>query len=476
MTAAHESIVIAGAGVAGLAAAWRLQGRADVPFVVFERASCVGGHSRTIQHEDFRFDLGGHRFYTKKPEVQALIEELVGDDLLVVDRVSRILFRGRFVHYPLSPFNTLRALGPFGAARAVLDYAATKPRMAVARPAREETFEDWALSRFGRYLYDVYFKVYTEKTWGVPCTELSADFAEQRIKGLSFREAVKDAILPRGDTESLVRRFVYPRRGFGQIPDAMARAVAAPNRLLTGHDVTAVEHDGSHITAVQARRPDGSSVRERCCEFINCIPLDELVRLMQPAPPQEVLSAADALRYRSMVILFLVVEAPRVSADHWIYIPSPEIGFCRLHEPKNWSPDMAPPERTGLVLEYFCQEGDSRWQTDDAGLAREATDDLAAVGLVDPRSVSGWTVVRLAKGYPVYELGYRPHLDAVTGFLKQFANLYNIGRNATFLYTSSDHYMDMGLKAAENALGHEHDLDAIGREEGYAESWQKGER
>jgi len=137
---------------------------------------------------------------------------------------------------------------------------------------------------------------------------------------------------------------------------------------------------------------------------------------------------------------------------------------------------MAPPERTGLVLEYFCQEGDSRWQTDDADLAREATDDLAAIGLVDPRSVSGWTAVRLAKAYPVYELGYRPHLDAVTGFLKQFANLYNIGRNATFLYTSSDRYMDMGLKAAENALGHEHDLDAIGREEGYAESWQKGER
>jgi len=476
MNASNEKIVVAGAGVAGLSAAYRLQGSADVPFVVFESAPYVGGHSRTVQYKDFRFDLGGHRFYTKKPEVQALIESLVGDDLLQVDRLSRILFRGRFVNYPLSAFNTLKAVGLFGAARAIFDYGGMKLRKAFSAPAPEETFEQWALNRFGGYLYNIYFKIYTEKTWGVPCSELSADFAEQRIKGLSFREAVRDAILRKSADESLVRRFIYPRYGFGQIPDAMARSVSGPNAVLTGHTVVGVEHDGRRVTSVTARRPDGGTVRQPCCEFINCIAVDELVGLLRPQVPPEVTEAARALRYRSLVVLLLVVDVEQVSPDHWIYVPSPEIGFCRLHEPKNWSRDMAPPGKTALVLEYFCQQGDPVWQRRPADLAAEATADLATMGLVRPEQASDCTVMRLPKAYPVYNLGYREPLGVVTGYLASFENLYNIGRNATFLYTSSDHYMDMGLKAAENVLGHNHNLNEIGRGKGYAETWGKGDR
>jgi protoporphyrinogen oxidase len=474
MNASSEKIVIAGAGVAGLSAAHHLQGSADVPFVVFERAPHVGGYSRTVRYKDFRFDLGGHRFYTKKPEVRALIEKLVGDDLLEVDRLSRILFQGRFVNYPLSAFNTLKAVGPVGAARAILDYGGIKLKKPFSAANPEGTFEQWALNRFGRYLYNIYFKVYNEKTWGVPCSELSADFAEQRIKGLSFREAVKDAILGGSGNESLVRRFSYPRYGFGQIPDAMARSVSGANAILTGHAVVEVEHDGNRITAVTARRPDGGAVRQPCCELVNCIAVDELVGLLRPQVPSEVTEAAQALRYRSLVVLLLVVDVEQVSPDHWIYVPSPEIGFCRLHEPKNWSRDMAPPDRTALVLEYFCDQGDPVWQRQPRDLAAEAAADLATMGLIQPEQASDCTVVRLPKAYPVYNLGYRDPLDVVTGYLARFENLYSIGRNATFLYTSSDHYIDMGLKAAENVLGHNHNLNEIGRDKGYAEAWGKG--
>jgi protoporphyrinogen oxidase len=476
MTTEHDPIVIAGAGVAGLAAAYRLQMQQELPFVLFERAAEVGGYSRTVRYKDFRFDLGGHRFYTKKPEIQQLVEQVVGADLIQVDRLSRILFNGRFVHYPLSGPNTLLALGPLGAVHGVFDYVTMKLRGLVMGTGPERTFEQWALNRFGDYLYRTYFKVYSEKTWGVPCTELSADFAEQRIKKLSFREAVKDAILKKGEDDSLVRRFVYPRYGFGQIPQGLAAAVREPNRMLTGHAVTGVEHEDGRLTAVLARDPTGGTLRQPCAELVSSLPLTDFVQMLRPAAPQEVVDAARRLTYRSVVILLLVLDVPQVSPDHWIYVPDPKIGFCRLHEPKNWSADMAPPGRTALVLEYFCQQGDERWNQPAGQLAREAADDLAVMGLVRPEWASDFTRVALPRAYPVYRVGYEEHLKVLTDYVGRFSNLYSIGRNASFLYTSSDHYMDMGLKAAENLLGHEHDLGRIGREQTYAETWRKGER
>lgn len=463
-------IVIAGAGIAGLSAACRLQREPDAPFVIFEKDGCVGGCSRTLQHGAFRFDLGGHRFYTRKLHVQRLVEELLGDDLVRVDRLSRILFRGRLVNYPLRPFNTLKALGPLSALRATLDYGLTKLRPSGNDGAVEETFEQWALKRFGQYLYRVYFKVYTEKTWGVPCSRLSADFAEQRIKGLSFREAVRDALFKKGSDESLVRRFIYPRRGFGQVPDAMARAVAEPNRILTQHAIVEVEHDGGRVVAVTARRPDGAAVRQPCRALLSSLSIDELARSLRPAPPAEVLDAAGKLPFRSLVVLVLFLDVKQVSPDHWIYVPSPDVGFCRIHEPKNWSPEMSPPGKTSLVLEYFCQQGDEIWNRGRERLAAEAAAELERIGLIRQEWVRDSALVRLPKAYPVYELGYRAHLDVINRYLGRFDNLFSLGRNATFVYTSSDHYMDMGLKAAENLLGHGHDLTEIGREPGYAES------
>jgi len=471
-----ETVVVAGAGIAGLAAAYRLQDDGRRPFVVYERARRAGGNSRTMRHGEFRFDLGGHRFYTKKPHVDRLVRELLGDDALTVDRLSRILFNDRFVNYPLSAFNTLRALGPVGAVRAVCDYAAMKLKNLRSGDEPEETFEQWAVNRFGDYLYRVYFEVYTRKTWGIPCTELSADFAEQRIKGLSFREAVKDALFKKGKDESLVRQFLYPRYGFGQLTDAMAGAVRKPNSIHTGCEVVEVGHDDGRIASVTIETVDGAVERRPCSALISSLPISELVKRLRPRAPDAVLRAAEGLRYRDMVILFLTLDVKQVSPDHWVYVPSPDIAFCRLHEPKNWSAEMAPPDRTSLVIEYFCQAGDAVWSLDSALLAAEAVEDLARIGLVRPEWVDGHYAVRLRRAYPVYKLGYDEHLQVIGEYLGRFENLHNVGRNASFLYTSSDHYIDMGLKAAENVLGHDHDLSTIGREEAYAETWQKGER
>jgi protoporphyrinogen oxidase len=470
-----QPIVIAGGGIAGLAAAYRLQDAAQRPFIVCEKAPRVGGNSRTLRHGEFRFDLGGHRFYTKKAHVERLVRDLLGDDVLTVDRLSRILFNGRFVDYPLSAFNTLSALGPLGAIRAVFDYAAMKVGKLWSRDGDEETFEQWALNRFGEYLYRVYFKVYTEKTWGIPCTELSADFAEQRIKGLSFREAVKDALFKKGEDESLVRQFLYPRYGFGQLTDAMAGVVSEPNQVRTGWEVVQVGHDDERIRSVTLQGDDGSRQCRPCSELISSLPIGDLVERLEPRPPEKVLQAAERLCYRDMVILLLTLNVEQVSPDHWIYVPSRDIDFCRLHEPKNWSREMAPPEKTSLVIEYFCQEGDAVWNRDDALLAAEAVEDLERIGLVQPGWVDGHRAIRLRRAYPVYKLGYGEHLAVIGRYLDRFDNLYNVGRNASFLYTSSDHYIDMGLKAAENVLGHDHDLSAIGRERAYAEAWQKDE-
>lgn len=470
MSPDDRPVAIAGGGLAGLSAAYRLQVAGHPPFVLFEREPFLGGYCRTVARGRFRFDLGGHRFYTKNQQVHELVEHLLGDDLLVVDRVSRIFFRGRFADYPLTVCGSLRALGLRGALRALADYAVMRFRSDRAEP-EQVTFEQWALRRFGRYLYEAYFRPYTEKTWGLPCELISADFAEQRIKKLSIREAVRDALSRSGEDESLIRRFYYPRYGFGQIPDALAATVQEPNSLRTSHEIVAIRHADGLVKEVVAEGADGER-RQACRALVSSLPITDTVRMLEPAAPRQVTDAAAQLRYRSVVLLFVVLDIPRLSHDHWIYIPSQQFGLCRMHEPKNWSAEMAPPEQTGVVLEYFCQQGDERWTQPIDSLKQEAMASLVRMGLLHSADCLADAVrIGLPRAYPIYQVGYRQRLNVVREYLSRFGNLYNVGRNASFLYTSSDHYIDMGLKAAENVLGHEHDLAEIGRDRNYAETW-----
>ena len=461
-----EMTAILGAGLTGITAAYVLN-RHHVPARLFEAESVHGGASRTVQFDGFRFDLGGHRFYTKNREILELTTELLGEDLLTIQRRSRIYLWGKLVNYPLSFFNALSALGLFGAVAVATSYAVERFRR-LFRHREDRSFEDWVVGHFGRKLYDIYFRPYSEKVWGVPCTQLKADFAAQRIKGLSFREAVQNMLSRKRDSApSLVSRFLYPRLGFGQIPEAMVATLPAEAMRLRSR-VIRLNHDGSRVTGVVCT--DGRS--ETCHEAANVvstIPLSDLVRVLSPPAPAAVREAAAGLRYRDMIVVFLTLDREQVTPDHWVYFSTDDVFFGRMHEPKNWSAAMSPPGKTGLVIEVFCFEDEPVWDEPAESLARRVAKRLAELELIREDEVSGSTVVRLRKAYPLYVGDYAARLDVVFEYLSSLRNLQTAGRNGIFRYTSADYYMEMGVKAAENILGKKHDLRDVASAQTYAE-------
>lgn len=462
-----DKTLILGGGLTGLTAGYLL-GKKDCPVHVLEGAPWLGGASRTVQWRDFRFDLGGHRFYTRQEDVLELVNQLIGDEILRVPRQSRILLNGKFVNYPLTFFNALKALGPFTSAAVTASYLKEK-MLNLFREPPDVTFEDWVVSRFGRRLYEIYFKTYSEKVWGVPCTEMEADFAAQRIRGLSFREAVKNMFSRRSkEADSLVGEFLYPRHGFGRIPEAMADGIPDQN-IHTRTPVTAVHHDGERVTGVTTNGQSDESSWD-CDEVVCTYAVNDLVKSLDPPPPQEVLQAADELKFRDIIVLFLGLDTEQVSEDHWIYFPDPDLFFGRIHEPKNWSPDMAPPDKTGLVVEIFCYKEQPVWQEDDEKLIHRSADKLQELGLIDFSDLLGGTVVRYEKAYPLYDAGYSERLGLIYDHLDKLENLQMAGRNALFNYTSGDRYIEMGMKAAENIVDNaDHNLRTIATEEEYAE-------
>jgi protoporphyrinogen oxidase len=440
----------------------------DHPACVLEAAPWLGGASRTVEWKDFRFDLGGHRFYTRKEDVLELVNDLLGEEILRVPRQSRILLNGQFVNYPLTFFNALKALGPLTSLAVTGSYAKEKVLNLLREPP-DVTFEDWVVSRFGRRLYEIYFKTYSEKVWGVPCTEMEADFAAQRIRGLSFREAIKNMITRRSkSSDSLVGEFLYPKYGFGRICDELA-AVVPQERIHTSTPVTLVHHDGQRVTGVTTEGEEGEQ-RLEGEEFLCTYAITDLVRALDPAPPREVVEAADRLGFRDIIVLFLGLDTEQVSEDHWIYFPDPDLFFGRVHEPKNWSPVMAPEDQTGLVVEVFCYKDEPVWEESDGRLIQRSADKLEELGLVNASDLIGGTVVRFEKAYPLYEAGYSECLETIHGFLDRLENLQLAGRNALFRYTSGDRYIEMGMKAAHNILGRgDHDLHEVATEQEYAE-------
>jgi len=445
-----SSVCVLGAGLTGLTAAYLLS-RGGTRVEVLEAAPCIGGASRTVRYGEFRFDLGGHRLYSRNQAVLDLVRELLGDELLEVRRSSRIYLNGDFVDYPLRFFNALFALGPLGAVSVAASYAAQRLRRAL-RLTRDLTLEDWLVGRFGRRLYEVYFRPYSEKVWGVPCRELTSDFAEQRIGGLSFREAVRNMLFRgRRPPPTLISRFIYPRLGFGRIPEAMAASLPSGAVRLNA-PVVRLEHDGRRVLRV-FRREEGTERASEPHAVISTIPVTDLLHLLSPPPPPDVAQAAAGLNYRSLVVVFLVLRRERCTTDHWVYFPGPDVFFARFHEPKNWSPAMAPPDRTGLAVEIFCSEHDGAWDKEDHLLIRRTADRLADLGLVERAAVEGGCVVRVPKAYPLYLRGYRARRERVMGFLRGLENLHPTGRNAAFCYTSGDHCMEMGIRAAARILG-----------------------
>ena len=462
-----EGVIVIGGGPAGLTAAYELQ-RRGVRALVLERSDKVGGHSRTDQFRGFRFDIGGHRFFTKIKPVMEIWTEVLGDRFLLVPRLSRIYYDGRFFQYPLKMSNVIFGLGLWNSFMILMSYLRAR-----IFPYRNETnFEEWVINRFGERLYRTFFKTYTEKVWGIPCDQIQAEWAAQRIKGLSLERAVINALVgDRGKrVKSLIEEFHYPQLGPGMMWEEMSRLLrekGAEVSLLSA--VTAVHRDGYHVVGVTVQR-DGARERADAGQFIASMPITELIRSFSPAAPDEVLEAASHLRYRDFLTVCLIVDHPDLFPDNWIYVHSPEVQMGRLQNFKNWSPHMVPdPSKSSVGGEYFVNEGEPLWEMRDDELIELASRELALLGLTGGAAIEGGVVYRQRKAYPIYDPTYRGHLEVISGFLKKFDNLQMIGRNGLHKYNNQDHSMLTAILAVENLFGAAHDIWQVNADQAYHE-------
>ena len=464
--------VIIGAGPAGLSAAETLS-NSDTAFTVLEANSFTGGLSTTINHNGFYFDLGGHRFFTKNKEIDQYVDRILGDDKVMVDRSSKILLRGKFFDYPLKPMNAMFGLGPVTASAVIVDYIIQRLKFDTSPP---KNLEDWMLREFGSTLYQLFFQTYTEKVWGIPCSRISAAWGAQRIKGLSLRTAILDALWKRRekDSSSLLTHFAFPRKGIGVICDKLAETVKSPNALLYESAASALYHDGKNITAVEYAGAGGGG-RVETDFVISSMPITELITSLRPAPPADILEAASALKYRDLVCVALMFDMPFVTDQTWIYVHEKNIEFGRLHEPRNWSIEMAPPGKSCVVFEYFCNEGDAIWNRADNDLVETTKRDFEKARIAPGaiKNLIDYKVVKSAKAYPSYEIGFSHPLLKIRDYLKRFENLQLIGRYGTYKYNNLDHSIETGIKGAQNILGANHDTFMVNMEDEYLEEIKK---
>src|SRR6266508_6131919 len=453
---AGDRVVICGAGPAGLTAAYMLS-KEGHGVTVLEADETVGGISRTARYKDYRFDIGGHRFFTKIPAVQSLWEELLDDDLIDVPRLSRILYNGKFFNYPLKAANALAGLGLRQSAMIVVSYLSAR----LSPHPVEENFEQWVTNRFGERLYRIFFKTYTEKVWGIPCTEIRAEWAAQRIQGLSLARAILSAtsLQRRAPAiKTLIQQFRYPRLGPGQMWERCAERVAQMGgTVLLNHRLTGLEVEGARAVAARVETPAGTR-RFEAEHFISTTSLRSLVHAASSATPSAI-NAADKLTYRDFILVALILDRDKLFPDNWIYVHTPGVKVGRIQNFNNWSAAMVPHEgQTCLGLEYFCFEGDELWNARDADLVELATRELTALGLAREARVIDGTVVRMPKAYPIYDSTYRENLDAIREYIDPISNLHTVGRNGMHKYNNQDHSMYTAMLAVENMQGASHDL------------------
>ncbi|MGA2262493.1 MAG: NAD(P)/FAD-dependent oxidoreductase [Acidobacteriota bacterium] len=465
-------VLIAGGGPAGLTAAYELC-RRHAASVVFEREGMVGGNARTEVFHGYRFDIGGHRFFTKIPEVSRIWEEVLRERLLRVRRLSRIYYDGKFFYYPLKIGNVVRGLGLWNSFLIVTSFLHT-----LLFPYPEENnLEEWVSNRFGKRLYRTFFKTYTEKVWGMPCTSIRAEWAAQRIKGLSLRTAVLNAIL--GDRQksikSLIEEFRYPERGPGMMWECIQDYVGHHGgEVRLNHDVINIRRAGDRVIAFVVESPDGGRVEIGGTDFIASMPIAEMIAKIDPPPPDEVIRAAAGLRYRDFLTVCLIVDHPNLFPDNWIYIHSPEVRMGRLQNFKNWSEHMIPDaNKTSLGAEYFVNENDDLWSMPDDQLVSFASRELSQIGLTRGARIEAGVVYRQKKAYPVYDETYTERLATIERFLKGLANLQMIGRNGLHKYNNQDHSMLTAILAVENIYGAGHDIWRFNSDQSYQEEVAK---
>lgn len=465
-------VLITGAGPAGLTAAYELSKLGLEP-TVLEADNLVGGISRTVDYKGYRFDIGGHRFFSKVPLINELWDEILREDFLVRPRLSRIYYRQKFFDYPLKAANALAGLGPVEAFMIGLSYAKSQ-----FFPQGDETnFEQWVINRFGERLYRIFFKTYTEKVWGIPCHEISADWAAQRIKNLSFREAIRSALLGATRTEdgqvitTLIDQFNYPRLGPGMMWEHCRDLLAARGHdTVSGVRVERLRHKHGRVESAYGRTSSGEMVEFGADHFISTMPLRELIHSLDPLPPDAILAAANMLRYRDYLTVVLIAKREAVFPDNWIYIHEPDVKMGRIQNYKNWSPEMVPDSsRSSLGLEYFLWEKDEEWDWSHERLIELGIKECTQIGLIEPDEIEDGTVVRMKKAYPVYDQGYQENLDTIRHYLETLSNLQTVGRNGLHRYNNQDHSMLTAVYAARNIVGENNDVWSVNTEMEYHE-------
>jgi protoporphyrinogen oxidase len=464
-----DHVVIIGAGPAGLTAAYELAKRSDARITVLEADQIVGGISRTVQYKGFRFDMGGHRFFTKIAPVERLWREILGNEFIRVPRLSRIFYNGRYFDYPLRPMNALTGLGAWNALLIVFSYLKWHYR---PYPV-EETFEQWVTNRFGRRLYLAFFKTYTEKVWGLPCSEIRAEWAAQRIQGLSLARAILNATALNKrstDIKSLINEFEYPRLGPGQMWETCRDLIVASGHTVQlGHRAKRIMMEGNRVTAVVVETDNGEEVL-RADHVISSMPLRTLVRNLHPAPPPEVQAAGEGLKYRDFLVVALMLRRENLFPDNWIYIHTPGVKVGRIQNFNNWSKAMVPePGITCIGMEYFCFKDDGLWSSADSDLAAQAAGELEELGLARKEDVVDSKVVRVPKAYPIYDGSYRGHVDQIRAYLDEVTNLHTVGRNGMHKYNNQDHSMLTAIMTVDNLLGASHDIWSVNTDYEYHE-------
>lgn len=455
----HVETLIIGAGPAGLTTAYELTKAGRSVAIVERDPVYVGGISRTVNYKGYRFDIGGHRFFSKSAEVEAWWTEVMGDELLQRPRSSRIYYNGKLFDYPLRAGDALSKLGPVEALRCVISYA-----WAQARPYRPViSFEQWVVNNFGRRLFQIFFKTYTEKVWGMDCSEISADWAAQRIKGLNLYQAIIQSFgignRPRtGDDviKTLINSFRYPRLGPGQMWErARDRIVERGGHVMMGSTITAIaQHEGTGQWVAIVTDANGKETKVTADHLVSTAAINELVKMLGADQDNKIAAASAGLRYRDFVIIGLITRGKESFDDNWIYIHDPSVKVGRIQNFKSWSPDMVPdPDTACYGMEYFCNAGDDTWAMADADLIARAKQEIGKLGLARPEDIIDGSVVRQPKAYPVYDDTYKRNVDTINeGLAERFANLHLAGRNGMHKYNNQDHAMMTGILTAKNIL------------------------
>ncbi|MFN3360709.1 MAG: GtrA family protein [Pseudanabaenaceae cyanobacterium] len=473
----NHPIYVLGAGPAGLAAAYTLTKQqlsanpASPPTVcVLERENAVGGLAKSITYRGFILDYGPHRFFTKITPVLDLWQEVLGADQVTVNRLTRIYYQKKYFSYPLKAWEVLKTIGFWQSLEIVISYL--QARLFPNKNPRN--FAEWVTSKFGKKLFQIFFEGYTEKLWGIKCTEISAEWAAQRIKGLSLGKAIRNALFGNdGKVKSLVEQFQFPKLGSGQLYEKMAAYLREQNQQVQlNAEVVKIHHQNHQITHITWQdRITGELHQENCRALISSIPLSALIQQLEPAPPTEVVTAARSLRFRNTILVYLLIAGTDLFPDNWLYINDPTVGVGRVTNFANWSPHMlANHEQTPLCCEYWCNFEEPLWAESEEALLQRAEKELRSIGLLKDQAVIDGFVVRLPRTYPIYTGNYKEALATIQSYLSGFSNLQVVGRYGAFKYNNQDHSLLMGILAAENIdCPGKHDLWVVNSDSEYGE-------